>query len=206
MELLKDTVLIGPGERYDLELLGDNPGVWMFHCHMEAHAANGMMSLIEYEGEVPTGPAAEFFSPGGGVPGMHAGHSEPSTGTTDPAAHAHAGREPVMVAAGGEPSVSAPATAPDEPDAPPADGPALEVALLDDRFDPKVFEATVGTKLTFVNKGNHVHSIAAFDGSFNSGNLKPGESYSVVLDKPGVIKLICRQHGLRGMSGQVTVR
>jgi FtsP/CotA-like multicopper oxidase with cupredoxin domain len=31
MALLKDTVLIGPGERYDLELDGNNPGVWMFH-------------------------------------------------------------------------------------------------------------------------------------------------------------------------------
>jgi hypothetical protein len=55
MELLKDTVLIGPGERYDLELEADNPGVWMLHCHMENHAANGMMTLIEYEGETPTG-------------------------------------------------------------------------------------------------------------------------------------------------------
>jgi FtsP/CotA-like multicopper oxidase with cupredoxin domain len=56
MELVKDTVLIGPGERYDLELVGDNPGVWMFHCHMENHAANGMMTLIQYDGAAPTGP------------------------------------------------------------------------------------------------------------------------------------------------------
>src|SRR5215207_1750800 len=67
MALLKDTVLIGPGERYDLELDGNNPGVWMFHCHMENHAANGMMSLIQYDGAVPTGPVGALFTTDGGV-------------------------------------------------------------------------------------------------------------------------------------------
>jgi len=51
--LRKDTVLIGPGERYDLELVGYNPGVWMFHCHMQNHAANGMMTTITYDGFKP---------------------------------------------------------------------------------------------------------------------------------------------------------
>ncbi len=62
MEWTKDTVLIGPAERYDLEFDGNNPGVWMFHCHIEHHMANGMMTVIQYEGEVPTGPAGEFFA------------------------------------------------------------------------------------------------------------------------------------------------
>ena len=70
----KDTVLIGPGERYDIELTGSNPGVWMFHCHMENHADNGMMTLIQYEGERPTGPVAEFFDPERGSPAGHMVH------------------------------------------------------------------------------------------------------------------------------------
>ena len=48
--LRKDTVLIGPGERYDLEILGVNPGAWLFHCHMPNHSENGMMALLQYEG------------------------------------------------------------------------------------------------------------------------------------------------------------
>ena len=62
-QLTKDTLLIGPAERYDLELVADNPGVWMVHCHMEPHMANGMMTLLAYEGEMPTGPAAAIYDP-----------------------------------------------------------------------------------------------------------------------------------------------
>jgi len=184
-QLVKDTVLIGPGERYDLELDGDNPGVWMFHCHMEAHAANGMMSLVEYEGEIPTGPAAEFYTPGGGLGGPHAGHGVP-----------------------GGPAVDVPVTDPvptAAPVAPGADGPAVEIALLDDRFDPKLPNLAVGSTVTFVNRGNHVHSVSARDGSFKSGNLSPGETFSVRLDTPGAFKVLCRQHGLRGMAASITV-
>jgi FtsP/CotA-like multicopper oxidase with cupredoxin domain len=54
-----DTVLIGPGERYDLILRADNPGRWMVHDHIDVHTMNGdtpmggMMTIIEYDG-VPT--------------------------------------------------------------------------------------------------------------------------------------------------------
>lgn len=51
--LRKDTILIGPGERYDLEMIGNNPGVWLFHCHMPNHSENGMMSMLHYEGAMP---------------------------------------------------------------------------------------------------------------------------------------------------------
>ena len=74
-----------------MELEGDNPGVWMFHCHMENHAANGMMTLIQYDGAIPTGPVAEFFDPEAGVApdGSDHLHGAPdpssSTPTVEPA-------------------------------------------------------------------------------------------------------------------------
>jgi FtsP/CotA-like multicopper oxidase with cupredoxin domain len=52
-QLLKDTVTIGPGERYDLEFVADNPGSWVYHCHILSHVQNkgvepgGMISLIK---------------------------------------------------------------------------------------------------------------------------------------------------------------
>jgi manganese oxidase len=52
-QLLKDTVLIGPAERYDVELVANNPGVWMFHCHINNHAANGMVTELRYAGTRP---------------------------------------------------------------------------------------------------------------------------------------------------------
>ncbi len=52
----KDTVQISPGERYDVEVIGYNPGVWMLHCHMPNHGDNGMMTIMQYEGFKPVSP------------------------------------------------------------------------------------------------------------------------------------------------------
>ena len=195
--LLKDTVLIGPGERYDLELEADNPGVWMLHCHMENHAANGMMTLIAYEGEAPTGPAAADFA------AMHGGHQDPSDRPGAP--HAH-GAGAAAAEAADDPAPAAPAPAADPPTDPPAGGEVVEVALIDDRFEPKLIEVAAGTTVSFVNKGGHLHSIAAADGSFASGGLQPGEAYAARLDAPGEYRLICKQHVLRGMAARIVVR
>jgi FtsP/CotA-like multicopper oxidase with cupredoxin domain len=52
-QLTKDTVSIGPGERYDLEFVADRPGAWVYHCHILSHVQNkgvepgGMLSVIK---------------------------------------------------------------------------------------------------------------------------------------------------------------
>lgn len=51
-----DTLLIGPGERYDAIIEMNNPGLWMVHDHVDPHVTNngkhhgGPMTVIEYEG------------------------------------------------------------------------------------------------------------------------------------------------------------
>ena len=42
----QDTVLIAPRERVEIALVADNPGDWMFHCHILEHQAAGMMGVI----------------------------------------------------------------------------------------------------------------------------------------------------------------
>jgi FtsP/CotA-like multicopper oxidase with cupredoxin domain len=42
----QDTVLIAPRERADIAFVADNPGDWMFHCHILEHQAGGMMGSI----------------------------------------------------------------------------------------------------------------------------------------------------------------
>jgi FtsP/CotA-like multicopper oxidase with cupredoxin domain len=42
----RDTVLMAPGERADIAFVADNPGDWMFHCHILEHQAAGMMGVI----------------------------------------------------------------------------------------------------------------------------------------------------------------
>jgi FtsP/CotA-like multicopper oxidase with cupredoxin domain len=42
----QDTVLIAPREQVEIALVADNPGDWMFHCHILEHQAAGMMGVI----------------------------------------------------------------------------------------------------------------------------------------------------------------
>ena len=39
-QLRKDTVLVGPGERYDVVWLARKPGKWLLHCHISHHITN----------------------------------------------------------------------------------------------------------------------------------------------------------------------
>ena len=41
-----DTFLMGPRERAEIALVADNPGDWMFHCHILDHQEGGMMTVI----------------------------------------------------------------------------------------------------------------------------------------------------------------
>ena len=45
---LADTVLVAPGERYDVVVNCDEPGAWAFHCHILTHAETntGMFGMV----------------------------------------------------------------------------------------------------------------------------------------------------------------
>ena len=42
----QDTVLVSPRERVEIAFVADNPGNWMFHCHVLEHQASGLMGVI----------------------------------------------------------------------------------------------------------------------------------------------------------------
>jgi len=42
----QDTVLMAPRERVEIAFVADNPGDWMFHCHILEHQAAGMSAVI----------------------------------------------------------------------------------------------------------------------------------------------------------------
>jgi len=42
----QDTVLMAPREKVEIAFVADNPGDWMFHCHILEHQAAGMMGVI----------------------------------------------------------------------------------------------------------------------------------------------------------------
>ncbi|MBX5454687.1 MAG: multicopper oxidase family protein [Acidobacteriia bacterium] len=41
-----DTVLVRPRERVRVAFVADNPGDWMFHCHVMEHQVGGLMTVI----------------------------------------------------------------------------------------------------------------------------------------------------------------
>jgi FtsP/CotA-like multicopper oxidase with cupredoxin domain len=45
-----DTVLVEPGQEFEVAFRAGNPGIWMDHCHDLAHAAAGMVMHLAYEG------------------------------------------------------------------------------------------------------------------------------------------------------------
>jgi FtsP/CotA-like multicopper oxidase with cupredoxin domain len=45
-----DTILVGPHQTWDVAFVADNPGLWMFHCHVLLHASFGMSMDIDYAG------------------------------------------------------------------------------------------------------------------------------------------------------------
>jgi FtsP/CotA-like multicopper oxidase with cupredoxin domain len=45
-----DSLLVEPHENWDVAFLADNPGLWMFHCHVLVHADFGMSAMVVYEG------------------------------------------------------------------------------------------------------------------------------------------------------------
>jgi len=45
----RDTFLVGPQQTTKIAFVADNPGKWLFHCHMLEHAAAGMNTWFEVE-------------------------------------------------------------------------------------------------------------------------------------------------------------
>jgi FtsP/CotA-like multicopper oxidase with cupredoxin domain len=173
-QLLKDTVLVGPGERYDLSMEGTNPGVWMFHCHMPNHQDSGMQTVLVYSGfQIPT----------------NASH-RPSLRSPVDQTHNLAAIAPTAV----------PAFA--ERHKPPTSATTL-VTLHDNRFSPGALAVAVGTAVTWANDGLNLHTISALDGTFDSGALRPGERWTHSFSAPGEFRYICRQHALSGMGGTI---
>lgn len=44
---MRDTLLSLPAETTEIAFVANNPGKWLFHCHMLGHAATGMTTWIE---------------------------------------------------------------------------------------------------------------------------------------------------------------
>jgi FtsP/CotA-like multicopper oxidase with cupredoxin domain len=49
--IMKDVVDVMPHTKVEVDLIADNPGPSLFHCHMQLHMDFGFMTMLEYEGQ-----------------------------------------------------------------------------------------------------------------------------------------------------------
>jgi plastocyanin len=61
-------------------------------------------------------------------------------------------------------------------------------------FKPYRTRARTGERVTWGNNGKMTHTVAAENGSWTTGPLRPGQSVSLIFDKPGVFAYICKDH------------
>jgi plastocyanin len=95
------------------------------------------------------------------------------------------------------PAPPAPTSAPDGAAAPPE----VTAEARDFVFAPAELSVPVGTRLTWRNTGQAPHTVTAEDGSFDSGMIAAGGSWSQVFANAGTFRYVCTFHP--GMTGVV---
>jgi plastocyanin len=80
---------------------------------------------------------------------------------------------------------------------------AWSVSIEDFYFEPSEAAIQPGDTITWTNEGNTPHTVTADDGSFDSGTLQPGESFSRTFQNPGMVTYHCSIHPF--MTGSVSV-
>jgi len=121
----------------------------------------------------------------------------------------------LIVAAGCSPAVKSNVTTPDMTTKPVVSDTAQAMAggtVIDGQlaieisgfaFNPQTATVKVGTQVTWTNKDSATHSIKADDGSFDSGPINQGESFTFQFNTPGTFPYICTVHP--SMQGTIIV-
>lgn len=80
---------------------------------------------------------------------------------------------------------------------------SIGVRIANFSFGPNELEIKVGTTVTWTNEDSVAHTATSDDGSFDSGSLRQGSSYSFTFSEPGTFSYICTFHP--SMTGTITV-
>ncbi len=82
------------------------------------------------------------------------------------------------------------------------------VEAIDNVFNPDVVRIPVGGTVVWTNDGRSPHTVTADGGSFGSGDLAPGQTFTRTFTAPGAFPYYCAYHGAKdgaGMAGVVLV-
>jgi plastocyanin len=78
------------------------------------------------------------------------------------------------------------------------------VQIMNFAFNPASVTVKVGDTVTWTNGDSIAHTVTADDGSFDSGNIDPGKSFTFTFTKAGTFSYHCNIHP--NMTAQVTVQ
>lgn len=77
------------------------------------------------------------------------------------------------------------------------------VRMAGSRFEPPSLAIRVGEAVRWFNDDALPHTVSAADGSWDSGNLAPGQAFERTFDVAGTYPYLCRYHP--GMTGTIEV-
>ena len=83
------------------------------------------------------------------------------------------------------------------------------VAMQNLVFEPKTITVNAGDTITWTNQDQVPHTVTAADGSFDSGNIDAGQTFSHTFTTAGTVAYYCKYHGAAGgsgMAGTITVQ
>jgi plastocyanin len=83
-----------------------------------------------------------------------------------------------------------------------------QINVVNFSYSPSSLPVQEGDTVVWTNHGSVDHTVTADNGSFNSGSLSPGQSFSHTFTTAGVVAYHCLFHGAAGgigMSGRITV-
>ena len=79
----------------------------------------------------------------------------------------------------------------------------VSIAMQDNVFRPEIIRVPVGSQVEWHNDGGNVHNVVADDGSYDSGNLEPGQEFTQAFNESGVYTFTCTLHGVPGVGGMI---
>lgn len=79
-----------------------------------------------------------------------------------------------------------------------------EVAIQNFVFSPKTLTVPVGASVKWTNKDTVAHTASSGKGTFESGNLNQGQSFSFKFTQAGTYDYVCKYHA--NMTATVTVQ
>ena len=80
------------------------------------------------------------------------------------------------------------------PAARPARAAQHAVGIADSAFAPTALTVTVGDAVTWTNADDRPHTVTADGGTFDSGNLDPGQTFTTTFETAGTFTYACAYH------------